>query len=71
MSLEIKIIVATLRISGRINIGNLLAMKHSNTSIINAFAVVSLSIAVIVLAIKKPRCDCINDLQQEEASSVQ
>ena len=71
VSLEIKIIVATLRISGRINIGNLLAMKHSNTSMINAFAVASLSIAVIVLAIKKPRCDCKNDLQQEEASSVQ
>jgi len=71
VSRQAKIIVATLRISGSINIGNLLAMKHSDTSMINAIAVTLLSIAVIFLAIKKPRCDCKNNLQQEEASSVQ
>jgi len=66
-----KVSAAALRLSGNMNSNNLLVMQNINSSIINATAVALLAIAVILLAIKEPRCACENNPQKVEASSVQ
>ena len=46
-------------------------MKKSSPTPINSIAVVFLAVAVIVLSIKEPRCDCEHDLPRVELPTTQ
>ena len=48
-----------------------LGLMNNKTASINSSVVVLLAIAVIVLAIKEPRCDCDNDMPSAETTTGQ